>query len=67
MMNTYVPVFLGLDVRGGRKLQTDRHTHTHTHGITTVTIIIIKIIHSAEAHSICVHYRSTLSTCAILE
>ena len=24
-------IFRGLDVRGGRKLRTDRHTHTHTH------------------------------------
>ena len=33
-MNTYVPIFRGLDVRGGRKLRTD----THTHGTTTVTL-----------------------------
>ena len=37
-MNTYVPIFRGLDVRGGRKLQTD--THTHTHGTTTVTLAV---------------------------
>ena len=38
--NTYVPIFRGLDARGGRKLQTDTHTHTHTHtrGTTTVTL-----------------------------
>ena len=30
-MNTYVPIFRGLDARGGRKLRTDTHTHTHTH------------------------------------
>ena len=29
-VNPYVPIFRGLDARGGRKLQTDRHTHTHT-------------------------------------
>ena len=29
-MNTYVPIFRGLDVHGGRKLRTDRQTHTHT-------------------------------------
>ena len=33
-VNTYVPIFRGLDVRGGRKLRTD----THTHGTTTVTL-----------------------------
>ena len=27
-LNTYVPIFRGIDVRGGRKLQTDRQTHT---------------------------------------
>ena len=39
-VNTYVPIFRGLDVRGGRKLRTDTHTHihTHTHGTTTVTL-----------------------------
>ena len=37
-VNTYVPIFRGLDARGGRKLRTDTHTrahthtHTHTHG-----------------------------------
>ena len=25
-MNTYVPIFRGLDARGGRKLRTDAHT-----------------------------------------
>ena len=29
-VNTYVPIFRGLDARGGRKLQTHTHTHTHT-------------------------------------
>ena len=29
-MNTYLPIFRGLDARGGRKLRTDTHTHTHT-------------------------------------
>ena len=29
-VNTYVPIFRGLDARGGRKLRTDTHTHTHT-------------------------------------
>ena len=38
VVNPYVPIFRGLDARGGRKLRTDRqtdihapHTHTHTH------------------------------------
>ena len=26
-VNTYVPIFRGLDAYGGRKLQTDTHTH----------------------------------------
>ena len=26
-VNTYVPIFQGLDARGGRKLRTDTHTH----------------------------------------
>ena len=26
-VNTYVPIFRGLDARGGRKLRTDTHTH----------------------------------------
>ena len=43
-VNTYVPIFWGLDARGGRKL-----TNTHTHGTTTVTII--KIIQCNEAHT----------------
>ena len=30
-VNTYVPIFLDIDARGGRKLRTDTHTHTHTH------------------------------------
>ena len=30
-VNMYVPIFRGLDARGGRKLQTDRQRHTHTH------------------------------------
>ena len=30
-VNPYVPIFRGLDARGGRKLR-NRHTHTHTHG-----------------------------------
>ena len=30
-VNTYVPIFRGLDARGGRKLRTDRHTYIHTH------------------------------------
>ena len=37
-VNTYVPIFRGLNARGGRKLQTDTHIHTHTHGTTTVTL-----------------------------
>ena len=36
-VNTYVPIFRGLDARGGRKLRT--HTHTHTHGTTKTRII----------------------------
>ena len=35
-VNTYIPIFRGLDARGGRKLRTD--THTHTHGTPTVTL-----------------------------
>ena len=30
-VNTYVPIFRGLDTRGGRKLRTDTHTYTHKH------------------------------------
>ena len=30
-VNMYVPIFRGLDARGGRKLRTDTHTYTHTH------------------------------------
>ena len=30
-VNTYAPIFRGVDARGGRKLYTNRHTHTHTH------------------------------------
>ena len=33
-VNTYVPIFWGLDAHGGRKLR----THTHTYGTTTVTL-----------------------------
>ena len=40
-VNTYAPIFRGVDARGGRKLYTNRHTHTR--GTATVTIII-KII-----------------------
>ena len=35
-MNTYIPIFRGLDAHGGRKLRTD--IHAHTHGTTTVTL-----------------------------
>ena len=45
-VNTYTPIFRGVDARGGRKLYTNRHTHTR--GTATVTIII-KIIRSAAA------------------
>ena len=38
-VNTYAPIFRGVDARGGRKLYTNRHTHTHTRGTATVTII----------------------------
>ena len=27
-VNTYIPIFLSLHARGGRKLRTDTHTHT---------------------------------------
>ena len=37
-VNTYVPIFRGLDARGSRKLRTD--THTHTHGTTTATLAV---------------------------
>ena len=30
-VNTYVPIFRGLDARGGRKIRTDTYTYTHTH------------------------------------
>ena len=46
VVNTHIPIFLGLDARGGRKLRTD----THTCGTTTV-MIIIKLIRSAEAQT----------------
>ena len=36
-VNTYAPIFRGVDARGGRKLYTNRHTHTR--GTATVTII----------------------------
>ena len=29
-VNTYAPIFRGVDARGGRKLYMNRHTHTHT-------------------------------------
>ena len=45
-VNTYVPIFLDIDARGGRKLRTD--THTHTRGTATVTITKM-ITRSAEA------------------
>ena len=45
-VNTYEPIFRGVDARGGRKLYTNRHKHTR--GTATVTIII-KIIRSAAA------------------
>ena len=45
-VNTYAPIFRGVDARGGRKLYTNRHTHTR--GTDTVTIII-KIIRSNAA------------------
>ena len=35
-VNTYAPIFRGVDARGGRKLYTNRHTHTR--GTATVTI-----------------------------
>ena len=38
MVNTYAPIFRGVDARGGRKLYTNRHTHTHA-GQPQVTII----------------------------
>ena len=36
-VNTYAPIFRGVDARGGRKLYTNRHTHTHTHTHTRGT------------------------------
>ena len=33
-VNTYVPIFRGLDAHSGRKLRTHTHTHTHTHAVT---------------------------------
>ena len=29
-VNTYIPIFRGLDAYGGRKLRTDTHIHIHT-------------------------------------
>ena len=37
-VNTYAPIFRGVDARRGRKLYTNRHTHTR--GTATVTIIM---------------------------
>ena len=47
-VSTYVPIFRGLDARGGRKTRTQKnthvrthartHAHIHTHGTTTVTL-----------------------------
>ena len=36
-VNTYAPIFWGVDARGGRKLYTN---NTHTRGTATVTIIM---------------------------
>ena len=36
VVNTYVPIFLGLDTRGGRRLLTHTHTHTHTNKPSTI-------------------------------
>ena len=40
-MNTYVslPIFRGLDARGGKKNYEQTQTHTHARETTTVTII----------------------------
>ena len=46
-VNTYAPIFQGVDACGGRNIYKNRHTHTR--GTATVTIIIIKIIRSAAA------------------
>ena len=35
VVNPYIPIFLGLDARGGRKLH---NRHIHTHLTTTVTL-----------------------------
>ena len=35
-VNSYVPIFRGLDACGRKKIQTDRHTH----GTTTVTLAV---------------------------
>ena len=53
-MNTYVPIFWGLDASGGRILRTHTHTHihTHVHGTTrsnednhvNTTLIIIGVV-----------------------
>ena len=40
-VNTYVPIFRGLDAHGSRKLRRD--SHTRVRGTTAVTIIIISI------------------------
>ena len=53
-VNTYVPIFRGLDARGGRKLRTDTrtharthartHTHTHTHIYWTTTVTLAELV-----------------------
>ena len=46
-VNTYVPIFRGLDAHGGRKLRTDIHSHTRDNYSNDN----IKIICSAEAQT----------------
>ena len=54
-VNTYVPIFRGLDARGGRKLRTDTHTHIHTHTHThrTTTVTLTALMHTATVNKHC--------------
>ena len=60
-VNTYVPIFRGLDALGGIKLRTDTRTHTCDNYSNDNNYI--KIIRSTDALYIHMQKRSTLSTC----
>ena len=64
-MNTYVPIFRGLDVHDGRKLRTETQTHTlenysnprcaHARrGLTTTHVVIITTLNIY--HTVIMHY-----------